>query len=45
MSEEPGGNDLADIQIIEWPEGWSPDVVDAIPDPADVTDLDEDSDG
>jgi len=39
-----GELDLADISVGHLPEGWVPDVVDAIPDPSDVVDLDEDAD-
>lgn len=42
MSEgQDGSLDLADIDVVAPPAGWTPDVVDAIPDPSDVVDLDE----
>lgn len=47
MSEVEGHDgslDLADIECSTAPQGWTPDVEDALPDPADVVDLDEDAD-
>lgn len=39
-----GSLDLADIEVTEPPAGWSPEVDEALPNPADVIDLDEDAD-
>jgi hypothetical protein len=39
-----GSLDLADIEVIQWPEGWSPDVTEDSPNEGDVRDLDEDAD-
>ena len=47
MSEVEGHDgslDLADIECAAPPAGWSPEVEDALPNPADVVDLDEDAD-
>lgn len=47
MSEVEGHDgslDLADIEVSAPPADWSPEVVDALPDPADVVDLDEEAD-
>jgi hypothetical protein len=42
MSEGHDGSlDLADIEVGAPPAGWSPDVVDSLPDAIDVVDLDE----
>lgn len=38
-----GSLDLSDINCVTPPEGWSPEVVDAAPDPADIRDLDEEA--
>lgn len=40
----PGDLDLADIDSSYAPVGFTPDVVDAAPDPADVFDLDVEAD-
>jgi hypothetical protein len=37
----PGADDLADIDVTPPPSSWSPELVDATPNPADVTDHDE----
>lgn len=45
MSEGHDGSlDLADIEVTEAPADWAPEVEDALPNPADVVDLDEDAD-
>jgi len=45
MSEGHDGSlDLADIEVTEPPADWSPEIEDAMPDPADVIDLDEEAD-
>jgi hypothetical protein len=45
MSEGHDGSlDLADIEVTQPPAGWSADVVESLPDPADVVDLDEEAD-
>lgn len=42
MSEGHDGSlDLSDIEVTEPPADWSPETVDAIPSPEDVTDLNE----
>lgn len=43
MTPQDGALDLADIEVTEWPTGWTPDVTDDDPDPTDVRDLDEDA--
>jgi len=43
MSAEVAGDlDLADIEVGQPPEGWTPDVTDEDPEPTDARDLDED---
>jgi hypothetical protein len=45
MSEGHDGSlDLADIEVTEAPADWAPEVVEAMPDVADVVDLDEGAD-
>ncbi len=44
MTPQDGALDLADIEVTEWPTGWTPDVTDDDPDLADVYDRDEDAD-
>lgn len=38
-----GSLDLADIEVTPPPAGWSPDLTDDIPAPADVRDVDEEA--
>lgn len=39
----PGAEDLSDIDVTPPPASWQPDLVDATPDAADVTDHDEEA--
>lgn len=43
MEIDPSNLDAADTDVVN-PPGFTPDVVDANPNPADVRDLDEDAD-
>jgi len=45
MTTDPSNIDAADIDADSTPPpaDWSPDVIDADPDPSDVTDRDEDA--
>lgn len=41
MSDDEANIDAADIEVTEPPADWSPEVVDANPEPLDVEDLDQ----
>lgn len=41
MSDDEANIDAADIEVTEPPADWSPEVVDADPEPFDVEDLDQ----
>lgn len=42
-NDEPGQFDLADFDVTPPPEGWVPEVTNALPFPADVIDYDKES--
>lgn len=43
MTIDPSQLDAADTDVVN-PDGWTPAVVDAAPDPEDITDFDEEAD-